>query len=97
MSRGGALRGVMTAWLGLIALQSLSKAEASNRVTELAGNVATFIDRALDPTIPAIPDLRAGETWGTGAPAQIVSPSGPSQGSTGGRFTGRVPAPKPAD
>lgn len=87
MARGGALRGAMSAWLGLIALHALSTAGGSNRVTELAGDVATFIDRALDPTIPAIPDLRAGETWGGGtAAAGPTFSAGRSQGRTSDRI-----------
>ena len=65
MRRGGAVRGLMTAWLGLIALHTLAD-KGSGRVGEFLGDVDRLLQRALDPTIPAIPDLRNGETWGSG-------------------------------
>ena len=65
MARGGALRGVVTAWLGLIALHAVATTKgSSSRVAQLAADVAGVVDRVLDPSVPAIPDLRAGESWG---------------------------------
>jgi hypothetical protein len=89
MARGGALRGAMTAWLGLIALHAVGTAGGAGRIAELARDVATFIDRALDPTIPAIPDLRAGETWGSGGTWRPIG----TYGDPTGRDTGRPVGP----
>lgn len=46
------------AWLGLIALQALSSPSAPGRVSQLFSGAQQFIDRALNPTVPLIPDLR---------------------------------------
>jgi hypothetical protein len=59
----GALRGAMTAWLGLIALQAVSTTGGSGRISALFGDVNRLVERALDPKVPAIPDRR------TAAPA----------------------------
>jgi hypothetical protein len=83
---GGALRGALSAWLGLIALQAVSTKGGSGRIVELANSVSSFVDRALDPTIPAIPDLRSGETWGTAGPVGTF-------GTPGTRPTGRPAGP----
>ena len=56
----GTLRGVFVSWLGLIALQALSTAGGSGRLTELVRDVDAVLQRALDPSIPAIGDRRNG-------------------------------------
>lgn len=67
---GHALRGAMVAWLGLIALQAVGTAGGSGRLAELFAAANQLVHRALDPTVPAIPDLAHGESWGqTGASA----------------------------
>jgi hypothetical protein len=58
-------RGVITAWLGLIALQTVAQA-GSGRVASFFGDVDRLVQRALSPNVPAIPDRRAG---GNGSPA----------------------------
>ena len=69
MARGGVLRGAVTAWLGLIALHAVGTTPNSgNRLAQLAGDVAGFVDRLLDPSVPGVPDLRNGERWGGGGP-----------------------------
>lgn len=52
-------RGVVTAWLSLIALQAVAKA-GSGRVASFFGDVDHLVQRALSPSVPAIPDRRAG-------------------------------------
>jgi hypothetical protein len=49
---------MFTTWLALIALQALSGSGASGRVAEAFRDVNSLIERALDPAVPAIPDLR---------------------------------------
>lgn len=51
-------------WLGLIALQTLSTSGASGRVAEAFRDVNTIVNHALDPTVPAIPDLRVSKQKG---------------------------------
>ena len=57
---GHALRGVVSAWLGLIVLQAVGNSERAGkgRVTALFVNVDNLVKRALDPKVPAIPDRR---------------------------------------
>lgn len=66
MARPGALRGVLGAWLGLVVLWKAGQTESTSRIVELLGDVDRVVRRALDANVPAIPDLRNGETWGTG-------------------------------
>ena len=54
----GFLSSMFVTWLGLIALQALSGTGASGRVAEAFRDVSSIIDRALDPSVPAIPDRR---------------------------------------
>jgi hypothetical protein len=58
-----ALRGAVTAWLALIALQAVTTKGGSGRLASFFSDVDRLIGRALDPTVPAIPDLRTGG-WG---------------------------------
>lgn len=83
------LRGVMTAWLGLIALQAVVSKGGSGRISELMGDVDRLLQRALDPTVPAIPDLRNGERWGSGG----TYTGGNTYGDPGNRDTGRPAGP----
>lgn len=84
----GALRGALTAWLGLTALYAVGSSKAATgRLAELAAGITNTIDRLLDPNIPAIPDLRAGESWGGGG-----APVG-TFGTPGDRPTGRPVGP----
>jgi hypothetical protein len=46
------------AWLGLIALQALTSPSAPARVSAAFSGATAVLNRALDPTVPAIPDLR---------------------------------------
>ena len=57
---GHALRGMVTAWLGLIVLQAVGSTKGSGRVAGLFADVDRLVKRALDPSIPAIPDRRTG-------------------------------------
>lgn len=52
------VRGVVTAWLGLVALQAVSKA-GSGRVPSFFADVDQLVQRALSPNVPAIPDRRS--------------------------------------
>jgi hypothetical protein len=49
---------LFTTWLALIALQALTSASAPARVKSAFSGLDSFLERALDPTVPAIPDLR---------------------------------------
>jgi hypothetical protein len=59
MAGGHAVRGAVTAWLSLIALQAIV-ANGSGKVADAFAGVAGLVDRALDPKVPAIPDRRDG-------------------------------------
>jgi hypothetical protein len=72
----GTLGWMFTTWLTLIALQTLSTQGASGRVASLFTDVNSLVQRALDPTIPAIPDRR------TGAPAPAATTAAPAAPST---------------
>jgi hypothetical protein len=49
---------MFSAWLGLTALQLVTSAGGSSKVAGLLAGVRVVVDRALDPNLPAIPDLR---------------------------------------
>lgn len=64
MKRG--LTAAFTTWLALVALQTLASSSfAPARVKSLFQDVDSIVERALDPSVPAIPDLRAGGNTGT--------------------------------
>ena len=60
----GTVRAAATACLGLIALQAASSRGGAGRLSALLGDVNRVVQRALDPSVPAIPDLRNGGSWG---------------------------------
>lgn len=69
----GGWRGLFGAWLALAALQAIgSSSAATGRVGGALSGVAGLVRRALDPTVPAIPDLRPGRD--RNAPADLSSP-----------------------
>lgn len=69
----GGWRGLLGAWLALAALQAIgSSPAATGRVGGALSGVAGLVRRALDPTVPAIPDLRPGRD--RNAPASLASP-----------------------
>jgi hypothetical protein len=57
---GHALRGMVTAWLGLVVLQTVSTKGGSGRLASMFGDVDHLIQRAFSPTVAAIPDRRNG-------------------------------------
>ena len=69
---GHALRGMVTAWLGLVVLQTVSTKGGSGRVAGLFTDLDNLVQRALNPTIPAIPDRRAGAGSSTAGAAQAT-------------------------
>jgi hypothetical protein len=64
----GMLRGAAVAWGGLIAVQALTSSRGADAASGLLGTVNGLIKRALDPSVPAIPDhsAAAGFTDGDG-------------------------------
>jgi hypothetical protein len=56
---GHALRGAVSAWLALIALQAIAT-NGSGRVASFFTDLDGLVQRAFDPGVPAIPDRRAG-------------------------------------
>lgn len=54
-----ALTSALTAALALIALQAVVSRGGSGRVAQAFSAAQAVIDRALDPTVPAIPDRTA--------------------------------------
>lgn len=66
-------RGVVTAWLALIALQAVSTKGSSGRIASLMTDVNRLVARVLDPNVPAIPDL----SGGTAASSTVITPTTP--------------------
>jgi hypothetical protein len=62
----GTVRATAAACLGLIALQAVGTRGGSSRIAQLLGDANALVQRALDPSIPAIPDLANGGSWGSG-------------------------------
>lgn len=60
---------MFTTWLSLIALQALTSPGAPARVSQAFAGANHLLERALDPTVPAIPDRSAS---GTSQPATAV-------------------------
>ena len=63
----GTARAAATAVLGLVALQAVGTTAGSGRVSGFFNDLSSLVDRLLDPTVPAIPNLAGGEHWGTGS------------------------------
>jgi hypothetical protein len=74
-----ALRGMVTAWLSLIVLQTVSTKAGSGRVATLFGDVNGLVLRALSPDVAAIPD-RSAAGGGSGSGGSKAG------GSKGGAF-----------
>jgi hypothetical protein len=55
---GHALRGAITAWLGLIVLQAVVS-NSTGKVASAFSDLDGLLQRAFDPGVPAIPDRRA--------------------------------------
>jgi hypothetical protein len=66
--RGHAVRGMVTAWLGLIVLQTVGTT-GSGQVAGAFADVNRLVKRALDPSVAAIPDRRAGAPGAGGSVA----------------------------
>lgn len=78
---GHTLRGAVTAWLALIALGTVAKS-GSGRVASFFGDVDHLVQRALSPSVPAIPDRRAA---GSGTPAFGITPQAAAQAAAAAR------------
>jgi hypothetical protein len=82
MARGHAVRGMVTAWLGLIVLQTVGTQGGTGRVAGLFTDADRLIKRALSPDIPAIPDRRTG--GGTRVPVPDTPTPAPVNDNGGG-------------
>jgi hypothetical protein len=83
---GHALRGAVTAWLGLIALETVVTS-GSGRVSSALSGVATLVNRALSSQVPAIPDRRGGS-----AGASQLGYITPAQAAAGAKVAANLPA-----
>jgi hypothetical protein len=84
------LRGAAGAWLGLVVLQTFTTNNGAGAVSGLLGAVDGLVKRALDPSVPAIPDhSRSGNT-------ATVGPDGKPDGGYLDGSGGYVP-PGPED
>lgn len=54
-----------TTWLGLVALQAVVSRGGSGRISQAFTDLDKLLERVLDPTVPAIPDRRAGSSPAT--------------------------------
>jgi hypothetical protein len=59
---------MVTAWFGLIVLQTVVSQQGSGRVASAMADVNRLVQRALDPRVAAIPDRRAGRPAAAAAP-----------------------------
>lgn len=69
-----AVRGVLSAWLGLIVLRAFGNAGATGQLGTLVTDVNALVTRALSPGVPAIPDRRGPQTHP--APDGYLAPPG---------------------
>lgn len=76
----GMLRGAAAAWGGLIVLQALTQKNGADAVGGLMGAVDSIVKRALDPSVPLIPD------HSTDGSTPTVGPDGKPDG---GKIDGR--------
>lgn len=77
----GTVRSAAATVLGLIALQAVASRGGSGRVVELFQDVNGILQHALDPSVPAIPDLRNGGSWASTAPVTPLRSGAVSQGA----------------
>lgn len=91
MSRGAA-RGAASAVLSLIVLQGLVSRGGSGKIAELLNDLNRLVIRAVDPTVPAIPD-RSAPAAGDGAPA---APGAVGNFTTADAYARNNPAPSQA-
>lgn len=88
----GTLGWMFTTWLALIALQTLSTTGASGRVASLFTDVNSLVQRALDPTVPAIPDRRTTTTTAAAAtPTPATVTAAPGMPAASAPFQSRFP------
>lgn len=79
---------MFTTFLVLVGLQALTNRSAPGRVASLFSDVNNLLNRALDPTIPAIPDRSAtSSTPAAAAPAPTATTSPVVYSVTGTRRT----------
>jgi hypothetical protein len=88
-----AVRGMVTAWLGLIVLQTVSTQGGSGRVSGLFYDIDRLLQRALDPSVPAIPNLAKGGRWGSGVTGSIGADPTVTSPDTPYTRPGAAPAP----
>lgn len=81
----GAVRGAVSAWLGLIVLQTVTSKGGSGKVAGAFDAVNSLVKRALDPGVAAIPDY----AHGGGSPS---SPTSGSSSSTAPKLPAAAPA-----
>jgi len=84
----GAVRGALTAWLGLITLQVVTSQGGSGRVAGAFVAFDSVVKRALSPDVAAIPDYRNGTP--AASPVGSTKPAAPAAYVTVG---GSVPVP----
>lgn len=78
---GHALRGAVTAWLALITLQAASSKANTGRLGSLFADLDTLVQRALDPSVPAIPDRRTTGSADAGSPYYVPDPGAVARGA----------------
>lgn len=66
------IRGAVTAWLALIALQTVTSKGGSGKVAGAFSALDSIVKRALSPNVAAIPDRRTGAAT-TSAEAQVYN------------------------
>lgn len=92
----GAVRGAMAAWLGLVALQTLTSGDSSGKVGGAFDWVASVFQRALDPSIPAIPDHSNKSGANSTTPSPALGGLTPQQLSTAAANAGTLAQSGPA-
>lgn len=89
---GGTFRGAAVAVGGLIALQAFTTSKGAGAVSGLLGVVNSVVTRALDPSVPLIPDHSQSDSLPAKTPVQF-----PDGQSTGGYINGKGQYIPPTD
>jgi hypothetical protein len=88
----GAVRGAVTAWLGLIVLQVVTTKHGSGQIAGLFGVADSVVKRAMSPDVAAIPDYRNGAPAASST-SSATDPKLPTPAPTYTTVGGRIPVP----
>lgn len=91
----GAVRGALTAWLGLVTLQAITTKAGAEKVPGLVAVVDSLVQRVLDPAVAGIPDHGQPSSAAV-TPGTAVSDAGAAAARAGAAVTGNGAVAKAA-